>query len=150
MTDLYRVEWHFVHVTWTPLLHYKCNTGGFSSSGMKHCVIGWVVSDNLKHHGGFIFKSQAILWGCSSWTVEDVDVTVLWNVRIRSPSDTTSHPERLESSATPLWKSQISQLYHLSFEKLEFILKESIFVAGNKPTSIYFITFMMQWNPVVA
>lgn len=62
MTDLYRVEWHFLCVTWTPLLHYKYNTGGISSSGMRRCVIGWMVSDYLKHHGGFIFKSQAILW----------------------------------------------------------------------------------------
>lgn len=118
VTDLYRVEWHFVHVTWASLLHYKYNTGGFSSSGMRHCVSGWVFSDDLKHHG--IISYHIVSSSRVKLFFGAVLLALLyrsrcrchspWNVRIHSPSDAASHPGRLESSTTPLWKSQISQL----------------------------------------
>jgi hypothetical protein len=153
VTDLYRVEWHFVHVTWTPLLHYKYNNGGFISSGVRHCVIEWVVSDDLKHHGGLssrvkLFFGAVLLgllchWRCSCHSpLKCQDPFTQWHSITSWKTWILSHTIVKISNFTAvtpvLWKIGI---------RAE---RQSVLVAGNKPTSIYFITSMMQWNPVAA
>jgi hypothetical protein len=82
----------------------------FWNETLCHWVSGfwWFEASWLLHLQESSYSLGLFFMDC--FNVEDVGVTVLWNVRIRSPSDTTSHLGRLESSATPLWKSQISQL----------------------------------------
>jgi hypothetical protein len=43
---------------------------GFGSSGMWHCVVGWMVADILGEHGVLVFKGQAI----QEWTASPLKV----------------------------------------------------------------------------
>lgn len=92
----------------------KYSTSGFTSSGMCHCVTGWVVPDILNEWSACIFrvkqaKSKLLfrLWLCSP---EDKGTTILHNVWNHSPSDTASYPRRPESLANLLWELHNLQL----------------------------------------
>lgn len=92
----------------------KYSTNGFTSSGMCHCVTGWVVPEILKDWSACIFrvkqaksKQPFCLWLCNP---EDKGTTILHNVWNHSPSDTVSLPRRHESLAKLLWELHNLQL----------------------------------------
>jgi hypothetical protein len=59
------------------------------------CVIGWMVCIVPEDRGAFVFK------GKQSTIVSQI-------IRDQSPNNMASHRRMLESSAAPLWESQIS------------------------------------------
>ena len=66
---------------------------GFRSYGMRCCVVGGVVSSISEDCVAFVFTGQAVkAFFLDPLTLEDEGITILWNNRNHSPSETASHP----------------------------------------------------------
>ena len=83
------------------------------SSGIWHCVTGWIVSDIWKDYGAFIFHGQGVQEECKH-DPNFKDTIIIQNLQNNSPSDTVLYPGRRVFNWQCHWaKHFLLSLYHL-------------------------------------